>query len=150
AVPQHVEGLAVLLGQDGEGVLAVRDFAIEVDDVAIEFGGDSGLGQALADTLGDVAGPGTGGSLTRGAVGQLQSWHGSPPAKDRRAPTTGPPGTGHAIRARGSSLAEGYRTGIRPRGDSRPCPERGGQVGATGDAPRLCRRSPNLPPRHSQ
>ena len=45
------------------------NLTIEIDNGAIDLGGDGGLGQSLADGLGHLAGTGAGGDLTRGAVG---------------------------------------------------------------------------------
>ena len=54
---EDIQGVLILVGEDGEGVLAVarREFAIEVDDLVIEFGRHGRLGEAFADALGDLA-----------------------------------------------------------------------------------------------
>ena len=77
AVPQHVERFAVLVGEDLEGDAPPfgGQLAVEVDDRAVDLGGDGGLGEPLADALGDVARPGAGGDLLDRAVGELEGEH---------------------------------------------------------------------------
>ena len=60
-VPQHVEGVAVFVGQDLERdflgasrVSGESNLAVEVDDLVIHLRGDCGLGEPLANALGNL------------------------------------------------------------------------------------------------
>src|SRR5204862_459513 len=56
AMAQDVERLAILVGEDLEGNLAIgNELAIEIDDRAVDLGGDGSLGQTRADLLRDRA-----------------------------------------------------------------------------------------------
>ena len=85
-MPQHVEGFAVLVGEDLEGERALahtvsparrggRQLAVEIDDRAVDLGGDGRLGETLADRLGHLARPGAFGDLLAGAIGQAEGEH---------------------------------------------------------------------------
>jgi len=70
-VPQHFEGLGVLLGEQLEVDLAgLGQFAFEVNDVVADLGGDGVAGQSLADRFGDFAGSGVAGDLASRSVGK--------------------------------------------------------------------------------
>jgi hypothetical protein len=52
-VPQHHQRLAVAVGQDGDGVVAAQ-LRGEIHHFAVHLAGDGGLGQSLADRLGQL------------------------------------------------------------------------------------------------
>ena len=109
---QHVEGLAILVGQDGDGVFARGNLAIKVKDGVVNLGGNGGLGQALADRLGDLAGAGAVGILSCGAIRKAEGEHErkSPEGKTCGTPlrlgaaTQSTRQTGTAFARRGSRL----------------------------------------------
>jgi hypothetical protein len=47
-----------------------RQFPIEIDDLAIDLGGNGGRRQSLADPLGDLPGSSAGWNLFGGLIGQ--------------------------------------------------------------------------------
>ena len=71
AMPQHLEGVGILVRENLEMNLAVagRQLAVQVDNGAIDLGRHRRLGQALADRFGHIARPGAFGNLLGGAVG---------------------------------------------------------------------------------
>src|SRR5207253_7678281 len=84
--------LGVLVGEDLEGHFAVAgQLAVEIDDLAVDLGGDGGLGEALADGLGDLARPGAAADFALRAVGEFQGQHEGFHLRERlrSTPTTG-------------------------------------------------------------
>src|SRR5262245_58175451 len=78
AMAQHGERFGIFLRQNLEGNFAVacRQFAVEIDDRAVDLGGDGGLSQTLTDAFRDIARPGSLGDLLGRAVGQTKGDHG--------------------------------------------------------------------------
>jgi hypothetical protein len=74
-VAQHEEGLGIAVGEDGDLVVA-GEARGEVDDLAVDFCGDGGLGQALADRAREVEHGGAVGDLFDAAVGEGDAGHG--------------------------------------------------------------------------
>ncbi len=77
AVTKHVEGVAVPVREDLERRLALGGWylAVEINDRAIDLGGDRGLGKTFADRFGYLARPGAWGYLPGGAIGEFESKH---------------------------------------------------------------------------
>jgi hypothetical protein len=82
AMPQDIQGVAVFFGENLErdDLGAVQAFhggklTVEIDYLAVHFGGDGGLGQAPADALGHLARPTISGNFLGCPIRQSQGEH---------------------------------------------------------------------------
>lgn len=73
-VAEDEEGFGVAVGEDGDGVRA-DERGGKVDDFAVDFGGDGGLGEAAADGFGELLDGCAVGEFALGAVGKSDLSH---------------------------------------------------------------------------
>ena len=100
AVAEDIERLGVFLGEDLQGVFAGGKFGHEIDDVAVELGGERVLGEAFADRFGDLFAGGAGGVFFGRAVGEFDGEHErrNPKNEDARETALAGPGFGACVK----------------------------------------------------
>src|SRR5579884_2521754 len=77
AVPQHGQGVGVLVREQLKGQLALSgQLAVEINNIPVELGRDGRLGEAFADRLSHIPRPGAGSDLLAGAIRKLKREHG--------------------------------------------------------------------------
>src|SRR5579871_4068666 len=72
AMAEDIQRFPILVGEDlkGDGTVAGRQFSVEIDDRAIDLGGNGCLRKAFTDPLGNFTGPGPFWHFFRGSIGQ--------------------------------------------------------------------------------